>query len=249
MFNFFVDESCYNDSRYFITGSDYNHIKNVLRMKQGDSFLVSCNGKSNLCTLESIEADAIVALITEENYADNELPIKIHLFQGLPKSDKMELIIQKSVELGVSDIIPVEMSRCVVKLEEKKKSAKQQRWQTIAESAAKQSKRNVVPTVHKTISYAQALNLATELDMILVPYENKDGMSATISSLKQIKPNTSVAILIGPEGGFDETEIELAKNKGSKIISLGKRILRTETAAITAIGMCMLYAETNLNGD
>jgi len=249
MFNFFVNEDCYNDGRYFITGSDYNHIKNVLRMKPGDIFLVSCNGKSDLCQLEEFEADTAIALITEENYLDNELSVKIHLFQGLPKSDKMELIIQKCVELGVSDITPVEMNRCVVKLEEKKKKSKQIRWQSIAESAAKQSKRNIVPEVHSAVTFSQAITEASTLDLILVPYENKDGMSATKEELSKIKSGMSVGIFIGPEGGFDEKEIELAKNNNGKIISLGKRILRTETAAITAVGMCMIYAETELNGD
>ncbi len=249
MFNFFVEESCKNDGRYFITGSDYNHIKNVLRMKTGDNFLVSCGGKSDLCALETFESDTAVAVIREENYADNELPIRIYLFQGLPKSDKMELIIQKCVELGVTDIIPVEMNRCVVKIEEKKKAAKQSRWQAIAESAAKQSKRNTIPTVHGICNYSNALKAAQELDLLFVPYENKDGMLSTAEALKSIKKGMSVGIFIGPEGGFDEKEINLAQDNDGKIISLGKRILRTETAAITAVGMCMLYAEVYLNGD
>lgn len=247
MFNFFVNKNNFNDGRYYISGTDFNHIKNVLRMKIGDEFLISCDGKSDLCRLEAYEADVAIARIVEENYSDNELPIRIHLFQGLPKSDKMELIIQKCVELGVSDITPVEMSRCVVKLEEKKKSSKQTRWQTIAESAAKQSKRNVVPTVHSVIPFSQAIK--TTADMMIIPYENEDGMAATVSVLKDIKHNMTVGIFIGPEGGFDEKEIELARENGGLIISLGKRILRTETAAITAVGMCMLYAETKLNGD
>ncbi|MBO5360899.1 MAG: 16S rRNA (uracil(1498)-N(3))-methyltransferase [Clostridia bacterium] len=247
MFNFFVDKNNCNDGRYYISGADFNHIKNVLRMKIGDKFLISCDGKSDLCQLETYEAEAAIAQIVEENYSDNELPIRIHLFQGLPKSDKMELIIQKCVELGVSDITPVEMSRCVVKLEEKKKSSKQTRWQAIAESAAKQSKRNVVPTVHSVIPFSQAIKSSS--DIMIIPYENEDGMAATVSVLKDIKHNMTVGIFIGPEGGFDEKEIELARENSGRIISLGKRILRTETAAITTVGMCMLYAETELNGD
>lgn len=247
MFNFFADNSQLNNNRYFITGSDYNHIVNVLRMHNGDTFLVSCDGKSDLCTLESIENETAVALITERDYQSTELPIKIYLFQGLPKSDKMELIIQKTTELGVTDIIPVEMSRCVVKIEDKKKTAKQSRWQAIAESAAKQSKRNFIPQVHEIISYKSALKDAEELDLILVPYESKDGMTATNSALNDIMPGMSVGIFIGPEGGFEESEIELAANRNGRIISLGKRILRTETAAITAVAMCMLHAEMNFN--
>lgn len=248
MFNFFVDKAAKNNGRYFITGADLNHIKNVLRMKIGDEFLVSCDGKSDLCSLESYEGETAIAQIVEENYSDNELPIKIHLYQGLPKSDKMELIIQKCVELGVTDITPVEMSRCVVKLEEKKKQSKQMRWQAIAESAAKQSKRNIIPIVHAAIPFSRAIQSA-ENSIKLIPYENEDGMKSTVSALKSIKRNMSVAVFIGPEGGFDEKEIELAGQNGGEIISLGKRILRTETAAITAVGMCMLYAESQLNGD
>ena len=245
MFNFFADEQQFNDNKYYITGNDYNHIVNVLRMQVGDKFLVSCNSSSDLCEIESTDDNTVCAVIIEKNYQETELPIKIYLFQGLPKSDKMELIIQKVTELGVTDIIPVEMSRCVVKIEDKKKQSKQARWQAIAESAAKQSKRNCIPVVHNITPYKIALQTAQELDVIIVPYENKDGMLATKDALSSIKPGATVGIFIGPEGGFDETEITTAINAGGKIISLGKRILRTETAAITSAGMCMLYAEIN----
>ncbi len=249
MYNFFVDKECCNNGRYYIVGTNYNHIRNVLRMKAGDTFFISCNSKTDLCRLESYDGETAIAEIIEENCSDNELPVRIHLFQGLPKSDKMELIIQKCVELGVTDITPVEMSRCVVKLEEKKKQSKQARWQTIAESAAKQSKRNIIPCVHTAVPYMQATESAQKLDLILVPYENENGMVSTVSALKKIKRDTSIGIFIGPEGGFEPKEIEHIKTIGAKIISLGKRILRTETAAITAVGICMLYAETELNGD
>ena len=231
MFNFFVDSSMKQGDCYCITGSDFNHIKNVLRMKEGESFLVSCEGKSDLCVLKEISGDTAIAEITEENFQDTELPVKIYLFEGLPKSDKMELIIQKCVELGVYAIVPTEMSRCVVKLEEKKKKSKIQRWQSIAESAAKQSKRNLIPEIKDVMSYKEALSFAKSLDLILLPYESKNGMS--------------VGIIVGPEGGFEEKEVEEAFSAGARVISLGKRILRTETAAITAVGMCMLYTEMN----
>ncbi len=245
MFNFFVEENFKTDNKYYITSADFNHIKNVLRMKEGDTFLVSCCGKSDLCRLESFESDTVVAVITEENYQNCELPARIFLFQGLPKSDKMELIIQKCVELGVTDIIPVEMSRSIVKIEDKKKQSKISRWQSISESAAKQSKRNIVPTIHPIISFNQAIKEAEKLDLIAVPYESENGMISTQKFLNEIKSNMSIGIFIGPEGGFEEKEIELSKNAGAHIISLGKRILRTETAAITAVGMCMLYIELN----
>lgn len=246
MFNFFVEESAHQGDRFCITGADHNHIRNVLRMQPGDTFLVSCAGFSHLCRLESFEGDAVIAHMIEENYQDTELPVRFTLFQGLPKGDKLELIIQKTVELGVAAIVPVEMSRCVVKIDEKKKKVKQVRWQAIAESAAKQSKRCVVPDVSEAISYKQALAKAAELDLLFVPYENERGMAATHDALACIKPGMSVGILIGPEGGFEESEIEQAKMAGGRIISLGKRILRAETAAVTAVGLGMLHVEMNL---
>lgn len=249
MYNFFVDSGSRQGDHYRITGSDYNHIKNVLRMRPGDTILVSCGGVSSLCRIESLADESAVAQIIEENYQDTNLPVRIYLFQGLPKSDKMELIVQKAVELGAEGIIPVEMNRCVVSLDEKKKKSKQARWQAIAESAAKQSKRNAIPTVSDVLSYKQAMEMAKKLDLFLVPYENENGMAATKDALAAIKSGMSIGILIGPEGGFEEGEVKLAIEKGGKAISLGKRILRTETAAITAIGMCMLYTEMNVNGD
>lgn len=249
MFNFFIEEGNRHNNRYLISGADYNHIRNVLRMKTGDEFLVSENNVSNLCRIESFEGECIVAEIIEERFQDTSLPIKIFLFQGLPKSDKLELIIQKAVELGVDEIIPVEMNRCVVKLDEKKKKNKKERWQAIAESAAKQSKRTAVPTVHNVMTYKQALEKASELDVFMVPYECKDEMISTVNALSTIKKGMSVGILIGPEGGFELNEIDAAVKAGGLTVSLGKRILRTETAAITSVGMCMLYAEMNLNGE
>lgn len=249
MNNFFVDETCRQGDCYYITGTDYNHIANVLRMKQGDMFLISNNGQSHLCEIENIDCERVTAKIIEENYQNTQLPVKIYLFQGLPKSDKMELIIQKCVELGVHSIIPVEMSRCVVSLDDKKKKSKVSRWQSIAESAAKQSKCSIVPEIGEVMNYKQALQKAKELDLLLVPYENARGMIATKEALNKIRSGMSVGIFIGPEGGFDEKEIIAAEESGGLRISLGKRILRTETAAITAVGMCMLHIEMNIDGE
>ncbi len=249
MFNFFAEKSARQDEYFYISGSDYNHIRNVLRMKQGDEFLVSCGGISSLCRLDSFVGDSAVAEIIKENYQSTDLPIKIYLFQGLPKSDKIELIIQKAVELGVHAIIPTQMQRCVVKLDDKKKKSKTLRWQTIAESAAKQSKRSAVPEVFDAVSYTEALSIAKDLDVLMVPYECANGMDATNRVLSKIKSGSTVGIIIGPEGGFEENEIEKAMAVGGESISLGKRILRTETAAITAVSMVMLYSEMNLGGD
>lgn len=232
---------------YLITGADYNHIKNVLRMNIGDRFLVSYERSSDLCEIVDLKNETVTAKIIEESYQNTNLPINIYLFQGLPKSDKMELIIQKCVELGVCEIIPTEMEHCVVRLEEKKKASKVARWQLVSESAAKQSKRNIIPKINDVLSFKEALKKAEDLDLLLVPYENEKGMTATKEALPKIKSGMNVGIIIGAEGGFSEKEIEAAKNIGGEIISLGKRILRTETAAITATAMCMLYSEMNLS--
>lgn len=249
MFNFFAKEGADINGRFYINGNDHNHIKNVLRMKCGEEFLVSYEGNSHLCVLESIDGETSVAKIIKENFQSTELPICIHLFQGLPKADKMELIIQKCTELGVSEITPVEMRNCVVRLEEKKKKSKTERWQAIAESAAKQSKRNLVPVVNTPLSFNSIIENTGEFDLFIVPYESEDGMKSTQNTLSKINKGSKIAILIGPEGGFDESEIEKCKQKELNIVSLGKRILRTETAAITSVGMCMLYSELNFEGE
>ena len=243
MFNFFADEENRQNSHYIIDGTDYNHIRNVLRMEVGDTCLVSCEGKSDLCRIDGFFDDAVSLEILEEDYTDTELPVKIYLFQGLPKGDKMEYIIQKCVELGVFAIVPVEMKHCIVKLDDKKAKSKQTRWQSISESAAKQSKRNIIPEVMNVCSFDKAVDFAKTLDLILVPYENKEGMTATVEALSELKNVKSVGIFIGPEGGFEKQEIEKTLKADAKIISLGKRILRTETAAITTVGMCMLSIE------
>ena len=212
-------------------------------MEIGDTCLISCDGKSDLCRIDAFLDGTVSLEIIEEDYTDTELPVKIYLFQGLPKGDKMEYIIQKCVELGVYGIVPVEMKHCIVKLDSKKAKSKQSRWQSIAESAAKQSKRNIIPEVLDVSSFDKALDFAKTLDLILVPYENKEGMRATAEALSQLENVKSVGVFIGPEGGFEKAEIEKALQNNAKIISLGKRILRTETAAVTAVGMCMLHTE------
>lgn len=247
MYNFFANNKR-QENNYFITDSDHNHIFNVLRMKIGDEFLISDNGTSNLCRIVSFSENLTTAEIVQENFQSTELPIEINLFQGLPKSDKLELIIQKTVELGVFSITPTEMSRCVTKIDEKKKTSKISRWQAISESAAKQSKRNIIPQINNIVNFKQALDIAKDFDLMLLPYESKNGMTHTKIALDLIKPGMKVAVFIGPEGGFDEKEILLATESGAKIISLGKRILRTETAAISTVAMCMLHCELTFEG-
>ncbi|MBQ3116091.1 MAG: 16S rRNA (uracil(1498)-N(3))-methyltransferase [Clostridia bacterium] len=245
MYNFFIDKENIDKNLRYVKGSDYNHIKNVLRMKEGDTVLVSCLNKSDLCKIVSFNEDLVLLEVVEENYNDTSLPIKVCLFQGLPKSDKLELIIQKAVELGADKIIPVQMARSIVKID-KKKDNKTARYNAIAESAGKQSKRNSITEVLPPMTFSQSLSLLSALDLIIVPYECEDGMQSTLSALKEIKSGMKVGVFIGPEGGFDDKEIDALKERGAKIVSLGKRILRTETAAITALSMLMLYAEINL---
>ena len=246
MFNFFADKSNLFNNEFRLYDKDFNHIKNVLRFKVGDKFLVSCDSKSHLCELSRFEEDSAVATILQEDYLDSKLSIDLYLFQGIPKSEKMELIIQKAVELGANGIIPLDMKHCIAKIEKNKEESKLKRFQAIAESAGKQSKRNEIPTIYPVTSIATLCQNVGMLDHVLVPYENEQGMASTINALSKIKSGDKVGIVIGPEGGFDSQEIKALLDAGAKTISLGKRILRTETASITALGMLMLYAEAKL---
>ena len=245
MHNFFIKKENFIGDKVKIDGADFNHVKNVLRMKKGEQFLVSFDGKSSLCELECFENDCALATIIQSDFQDTSLPIEIYLFQGLPKSDKLELIIQKAVELGAHQIIPVQMERCMAKIESNKVKQKTERFNAIAESSAKQSKRTIIPMVSQPLSFKNALEMAKQLDLFLIPYENEQGIFSTKNALSKIKKGNKVGVLIGPEGGFSQNEIDLAREVGTSI-SLGKRILRTETASITAISMLMLHAEMNL---
>ena len=243
MYQFFVENEQVHNQQIIITGPDVNHIGNVLRMKPGEKIRISdASGKAYFCHITEISPEEVVAEIDRTDEQGTELLNRIYLFQGLPKSDKMELIIQKAVELGVYEVIPVAMKNCVVKLDEKKAEGKVKRWQAIAESAAKQSKRTLIPEVCMPVSWKQALAMAGELDITLVPYENERGMEATREIISEIKPGQSIGIFIGPEGGFSPEEIASADEQPSMHrISLGRRILRTETAGLATLSM-LVYA-------
>jgi len=247
MYQFFVEPSQIQQNRVIITGTDVNHIKNVLRMKIGEELAVS-NGvdqKEYRCAITSFEEDAVLCELRFVKEDGLELPAKIYLFQGLPKADKMELIIQKSVELGAYEIIPVSCKRCVVKLDEKKQKSKIQRWQGISEAAAKQSKRRVIPQIKDVMSFSQAVEYAKEMNLKLIPYEMQasEAMAETKKLIESAKPGDEIAIFIGPEGGFDESEVTKAFEAGIVPVSLGKRILRTETAGFTTIAWLMYQLE------
>lgn len=244
MNQFFVEESQIHGSEIIIEGTDVNHIKNVLRMKPEEEVMIS-NGtdKHYICSIMTISEQQVVAKIVDIDTNSTELPVKLYLFQGLPKADKMELIIQKSVELGVHEIIPVAMKRCVVKLDAKKEKSKLARWQGIAESAAKQSKRMVIPNISRVMNFKEAVAYAKSLDYNIIPYEFANGMERSKQVVKSLGQYKSVGIFIGPEGGFEEAEIAYAKENNMQIISLGKRILRTETAGLTALSIIMFGLE------
>ena len=237
MYDFFADSSAIGEKEIIIRGSDLNHMKNVLRLQIGEQICIheESTGKEYRCEIAGYEKDV------EE--ANRELPSKIYLFQGLPKGDKMELIIQKAVELGVYEIIPVATKRAVVKLDAKKAEAKQKRWQSIAESAAKQSRRNIIPHIHEVVKFGQAVDYAKNLDITLIPYELAEDMEKTKQIFETIQPGQSIGIFIGPEGGFDESEIALAQENGISPITLGKRILRTETAGMAVLSVLMFQLE------
>ena len=251
MYHFFVEPSQIGEKDIVITGADVNHIKNVIRLKPGDEISVSngVDGRDYRCGIVAITEDEVQCELRFIKEDGVELPAKVYLFQGLPKGDKMELIIQKMVELGVYEIIPVAMQRCVVKLDDKKAKSKLTRWQGIAEAAAKQSKRGIVPQIHAVMSYKEALAYAADMDCKLVPYEMEEsldgasGMAGTKKLIEAIKPGQTVAIFIGPEGGFEDSEIQNAISQGMKPITLGKRILRTETAGMTAMAWIMYQLE------
>ena len=227
-----------------INGTDVNHIANVLRMKTGEEVWISDGGqKEYRCTIESVSQDEVLLHIIYAQEPNYELPSRLYLFQGLPKADKMELIIQKAVELGAYEVIPVETKRCVVKLDGKKAAKKVDRWQQIAESAAKQSKRMLIPNVHQVLTFKEALKYAESMDVRLIPYELARGMLETKEILSAIQPGQSVGIFIGPEGGFEEKEVETAISEGVKPITLGRRILRTETAGLAILSVLMFQLE------
>ena len=245
MQHFFVIPEQVGETEIYVTGPDVNHMKNVLRMKIGEQVEISDgNNKKYLCEVSAYEEEQAVLRILKIREADTELKSRLYLFQGLPKNDKMELIVQKAVELGAYEVIPVSMKRCVVKLDAKKAAKKVERWNSISESAAKQAGRSIIPNVSDVVSYREALERAEQLDVVLVPYELEEGMAETKKLLHQIQPGQSVGIFIGPEGGFEREEVEQAIEAGAHPVTLGRRILRTETAGFTMLSILMFELET-----
>ena len=225
-------------------GQDVNHIRNVLRMRTGEEILVCCGDEwEYTCRVTAFGEREILAEILDAQKPGKELPSRICLFQCLPKGDKMELIVQKAVELGVHEVIPVATRRAVVKLDRKKEESRLKRWNAIAESAAKQSGRMMIPQVHSVLTMKEAFAYAKGFDVNLIPYELAEGMKETKAILDQVKPGMRVGIFIGPEGGFDVEEVEAAMTEGIHPITLGRRILRTETAGMTMLSILMFQLE------
>jgi 16S rRNA (uracil1498-N3)-methyltransferase len=246
MYRFYVEPEQIQDKEIRITGSDVNHIKNVLRMKPGEKIII-CNGqgKDFYCIIKAEEGGQITAEILRISDTDTELSGKIYLFQGVPKKDKMELIIQKAVELGVYEIIPVMTKRTVVKLEDKRKEQKKiERWQAISASAAKQSGRGIIPKVADTMTFKEALKTAKSMDLKVIPYENAEDIKKTREIIQSINSSQAIGIIIGPEGGFEDNEVKEAIEAGILPITLGRRILRTETAGLAVLSMIMLQMES-----
>lgn len=241
---FFVTTNQIEGNTIIIQNEDVNHIKNVLRAKVEDTIdICDCiTSKNYICKIEQIEEKHIYCQIIEEIESHVESHIQVSVFQGLPKADKMELVIQKSVELGVYDITPIEMKRCVVKLNEKDKIKKIQRWQKIAEGAAKQSGRDRIPVVHPIVNVKTLCESIKEYDLVLVAYENEkvNTLKQELKKIKRDKDKTmKIAIVIGPEGGIDSEEIAKLEENQAKIITLGNRILRTETVALNMLSIIM----------
>lgn len=245
MYRFYIQEDQIGADEITIIGVDVNHIRNVLRLEPGD-WVVACNGagKDYVSRIKTLDQEQIVLQVEKVQETGTELPARITLFQGLPKKDKMEWIIQKAVELGVYEIVPVMMKRCVVRLNEQKKiRKKQERWQAIAEAAAKQCDRGIIPVVYEPVTMEQAFDMARTIEYNMMPYELQDGIEASRNIVAEACGHTSLGIFIGPEGGFELEEVEHAIAEEIHPMTLGKRILRTETAGMALLSILMFQMQ------
>lgn len=251
MSKFFVKENQIYNNKIEIIDEDVNHIRNVLRLNVGEEIKIcnQDNSKNYICEIIEMSSKKIECEIKEELEKEAEGNVELHIFQGLPKADKMELIIQKGTELGVTEFIPVNMKRCIVKLDGKDQVKKIERWNKISEVAAKQSGRDLIPKVTNLENIKQISNKINDYDLFLVAYEmEKDTyIKEELLSLKKLKTDYKIAVLIGPEGGLETEEVECLKERGAKVISLGKRILRTETVALQVTSIIMYELENGGN--
>lgn len=238
MHKFFTPKELISDVSAKVIGDDVKHIYKVLRLTEGTVVVLNnCEGKEYLCEVADVSKQEVLFNIKEELKINNESRVQITLFQGLPKAQKMDLIVQKGTELGISSFVPCLTERVDVKLRGDFK--KLDRLNRIALEAAKQSKRSIVPDVKTPIEFDEVLNSINEYDLFLVPYENREdfGIKTLMNEISNKDDIKKIAILVGPEGGFEEEEINILKDKGAYIITLGSRILRTETAGFTATAL------------
>lgn len=244
MVHIFVTNEQLQDGKIAVSGSDFNHLRNVLRMKEGERLTVTVDETCTYdCEIAAFTADQALLDILSETAVNRELSAEIVLFQGLPKGDKLELIIQKATELGASEIVPVLMKRTIVKPDEKKAETRRKRYQAIAESAAKQSLRERVPKVSGILSMKEAVSYARGMDLVLIPYECAENMAETRRIIAEAPKHKRIGIFIGPEGGFDPGEVSMVTEAGGKTVTLGKRILRTETAGLAILAVLMMQLD------
>lgn len=247
---FFVKSNQIVENVIDITGTDVNHITNVLRLKVNDKIQI-CNEETEdnyITQIIETNKENIKCKILEKLANKAEAGIDVTIFQGLPKADKMELIIQKCTELGVKEITPVQMERSIVKLDPKSEAKKIERWQKIAEVASKQCGRDRICKINNVVNIENICNMCSKYDIVLVPYENEENKSLKQELKKLNSKNLKIAIVIGPEGGFEQKEIEQLKQNGGQIVTLGKRILRTETVAI-AMSSIIMYELADFGGE
>ena len=247
MGKFFVKANQIENNKIKIIGSDVNHIKNVLRLKIDDDINI-CNSddsKNYICAISNISADEVECIILKETEGTSESNVDLTIYQGLPKADKMELIIQKGTELGVKKFIPVNFKRCIVKLDGKDEVKKIDRWNKIAEVASKQSGRDYIPEVKSVLSLKQMADEFSSYDLVLLCYEDeKDNfIKNELIKIKEKMDSYKIAVIVGPEGGIAPEEVDELKKSGAKVVSLGSRILRTETVALMVSSIIMYELE------
>ncbi len=251
MRKFFVESNQINNNQIEILGEDINHIKNVLRLEIGEKIKIcdKTNQINYISEIVEITAKCVICSILEKAKNEAEGNVELHIFQGLPKADKMELIIQKGTELGVSEFIPVAFKRSIVKLSGKDEAKKIDRWNKIAEVAAKQSGRDLVPKVRNIENIKNICNQIKDYDIVLLAYEleEKNYIKNELQKLKKQKEKYKIAVIIGPEGGIEQEEVDSMESNGAKVISLGKRILRTETVALQVSSIIMYELENGGN--
>lgn len=248
MRKFFVSSNQINEKNIKILDEDVNHIKNVLRLEKGEQIKI-CNKETHenfICEIAEISREFVSCNIIEKSSDDVEGNVELTIYQGLPKADKMELIIQKCTELGAVKFVPVEFSRSIVKLTGKDEIKKIERWQKIAEMASKQSGRDLIPEVSSLIKIKELCSEIENYDLVLLAFENEDenSLKAELLKIKNTKDKMKIAIIIGPEGGIEKNEAEILRDAGAKVVTLGKRILRTETAGLSMTSIIMYELET-----